>query len=208
MKSTIIIDSREANAEYVWYLKEASQFCVTEKLLKSGDIAIGNLGIERKTVSDFLLTLNEGRLFNQLQNLKSSYPRQLLLIEGRGLRYHLDQERFYGLFIRIAAGWQIPIMHTQDGQKTASCLIKICNQDAYASAGPIKPRPRNPWSKRDSVAMRMLLTIPSVGPKTASVLLDHFGTVKAILGATEIELARINGVGKKQAKNIVAANEP
>ena len=208
MKSTINIDSREAHAEYVSYLKEDSRVHVVDKLLKSGDVVINNLGIERKTVNDFLLTLNEGRLFDQLQNLKLSFPRQLLLIEGTGLRIHLDQERFYGIYVRIAVGWQIPILHTQDGRQTASCLVRICNQDAHASAGPIRARPRNPSYKNDSIAFRMLMEIPLIGPKSATALLSHFGNVEAILGATERELVRVDGIGKKLARIIVSANCP
>lgn len=40
------------------------------------------LGIERKTVGDFLSSLGDGRLVAQVTRMKTSYPRQGLIVEG------------------------------------------------------------------------------------------------------------------------------
>lgn len=174
--------------------------------LTAGDVLINGLAIERKTVEDFFLTLKEGRLFTQLRDLKRTYRRQLLLIEGTGLRIHLDNEPFFGVYTRLAAGWQIPILHTHGPEQTAECILRICHQDAVAPAGPIRARPRNPAYEIHSVTMRILLEIPGIGPSHVVALLEYFNTLDRIFTATEKDLRKVRGIGKARAKAIRAAN--
>lgn len=64
----ITIDSRERDAAYVALLGE--KHLITIRTLPVGDIIIHDLGIERKTIDDLFFTLQEGRLFSQLRELK------------------------------------------------------------------------------------------------------------------------------------------
>lgn len=202
----IEIDSTELGAAYIDYLESSNDVEVQLKCLPVGDIVINGLGIERKTVNDFFLTLQEGRLFEQLRRLKFAYTRQLLLIEGKGMRYHLDKEPWFGLYIRLTAGWQIPILHTQDAEQTATCIHRICRQDEVAPAGPIRPRPRNPAYGARGTALRMLLEIRGIGGTHAAALLRHFGTISALFAASEEELTEVPGIGPTRAAAIREAN--
>ena len=122
------------------------------------------------------------------------------------MRYHLDQEPFFGLYIRLAAGWQLPVLHTQNAQQTASCLLRICHQDAVASSGPMRCRPRNPAYDLRSVTMRILMEIPGIGWHRAHTLLEHFATLDQIFAADEKALKKVRGIGRIRAKAIIAAN--
>jgi len=206
MGATILIDSRECESNYVDYLR--TDYPVEIKFLESGDIVVHDLGIERKTVSDFFATLREGRLFPQLHKLKRNFRRQLLIIEGRGMRFHLDDEPLMALYIRICAGWQIPILHTRDGQHTAGVVKRIFDQDTRAPAGPMRPRPRNPAYAIKEPALRVVTAIPGIGPKRAVALISHFRTISAILGASQSELLKVPGIGRVQAASICALNNP
>uniref|UniRef100_UPI00263A6307 helix-hairpin-helix domain-containing protein n=1 Tax=uncultured Desulfovibrio sp. TaxID=167968 RepID=UPI00263A6307 len=44
-----------------------------------------------------------------------------------------------------------------------------------------------------------LLRLPGVGPATARLLWDHFGSVEAMAGAGEEELRALPGVGRARA---------
>ncbi len=44
--------------------------------------------------------------------------------------------------------------------------------------------------------------ITGVSAKIAKDLLSHFGSVKAVVNATEEELKEVNGIGKEKAKKI------
>ena len=206
MISPILIDCRERGAEYIEHLQ--TTLPVEAKFLDAGDIVVHDLGIERKTISDFFMTLEEGNLFTQLRQLKRSFIRQLLLIEGRGMRFHLDNYPLMALYIRICAGWQIPILHTRDGEHTASVIRQIAFQDLRESAGPMRSRPRNPAYKIKEPALRIVTSIPGIGIKRAQALIEHFDNVSAILGATEPQLLHVPGIGPTHAASIMAANEP
>lgn len=204
MNSPIIIDSRERDAEYVDWLRSDQE--VQIKLLESADIIVHDLAIERKTIPDFFSTLREGRLFKQLREMKYRFPRQLLVIEGRGMRLHLDNEPLMALYIRICAGWQIPILHTRDGRHTADVIVQIANQDVRAPAGPMRPRPRNPAYAIKEPSLRMLTEIPGIGPKRAVALIAHFSTISAIMSASESELRKVPGIGRAHAASICEVN--
>ena len=49
-------------------------------------------------------------------------------------------------------------------------------------------------------ARSIVESLPMIGPKTAKALLIHFGSVEALLQASEREIAEVHGVGKKRAK--------
>jgi DNA excision repair protein ERCC-4 len=195
----IRIDYRERSAEYLEFLQLSTPISI--EVLPSADIVIDNLGIERKTVADFFSTLKEGRLWPQIFKLKESYPRQLLLIEGHGMRHHLDVEETMGIYIRICVGWQIPILHTRDGAHTAKIIRSMLHQDTYASAGVAKRRPRRGVNFHP--ALEVLKSIPGIGEDRAVDLLRSFGTVGDVFKASLKELLQVKGVGKIQARRIL-----
>ena len=206
MRQQITVDSRERGAEYLDYLDDT--LLIDIKLLDAGDIVVNGLGIERKTIADFFMTLKEGRLFSQLQRLKRGYIRQLLLIEGRGMRFHLDNEPLMALYVRICAGWQIPLVHTRDGKHTAQVIKQIASQDITESAGPIRPRPRNSAYKIKEPVLRLLTSIPGIGTKRAVALITHFRSVDSIMGANESQLLEVPGIGPSHAASIMSVNQP
>lgn len=206
MSHPLRIDSRECGACYIDSLRETH--AVEIAVLDAGDIIVHDLGIERKTIDDFFRTLAAGQLFPQLRKLKRAFRRQMLLIEGTGMRYHLDNDELMGLYTRICAGWQIPILHTRDGEHTARVIRQIYAQDVRESAGIPRFRPRNPAYQIKEPSLRMLTAIPGLGPKRALALIQHFGQISTILGASEDALCEVPGIGRSRARAIVAVNSP
>ncbi len=202
----LVIDSRERGACYIDSLRETH--AVEIVYLDAGDIIVHDLGIERKTIDDFFRTLGAGQLFPQLRKLKRAFRRQMLLIEGIGMRYHLDNDELMGLYTRICAGWQIPIVHTRDGEHTAQVIRQIYTQDVQEPAGIARFRPRHPASRMQETSLRMLTAIPGLGPKRAVALIRHFGQISSILGASEDELCKVPGIGRTRARGVVRANSP
>lgn len=206
MSSCLKIDCRERGAEYIDFLRLTHTPEIL--FLEVGDIIVHDLAIERKTVGDFFATLQAGQLFPQLRRLKRAFRRQMLLIEGTGLRYHLDNEQFMGLYTRICAGWQIPILHTLNGEDTARVIRQILTHEVREPSGIPRFRPRNPAFEIREPSLRMLTSIPGLGPKRALALLQSFRTVSAVLAATEAELCQVPGIGRARARAIIAANSP
>ena len=65
----IIVDYRERATDIINLLK-INGFNIVIDDLPVGDYQIGNIIIERKSMNDFVVSLIEGRLFNQLKRLK------------------------------------------------------------------------------------------------------------------------------------------
>lgn len=80
-KFEIVVDSREMRAKLPFFLYKAGN-AVTIKVIDLGDYLIGkNKCIERKSIDDFISSLNTGRLYQQAQRLAHNFKTPILLIE-------------------------------------------------------------------------------------------------------------------------------
>ena len=81
--------------EIINYLRTAAKVEVSN--FTPGDYCIGNIGIERKTLNDFLQSLVQKRLQEQLRRLKSCYQVCFLIVEVFDLRYFQNIHTIYCL---------------------------------------------------------------------------------------------------------------
>ena len=79
---TITVDYREKPSGLHDLLKNCGASVEIAKLSHGDYIINDKITIERKTADDFLLSIIDGRLFNQLSNLKKFCSHPILLIEG------------------------------------------------------------------------------------------------------------------------------
>lgn len=191
----ITIDHRERGSSYISFLSSHPDVSVSFMHLKIGDIQTHTLTIERKSYTDLLLSLRDGRLFGQLRELKHSTQRHLLLIEGR----EPIPDKLKGVLTRITAGWQIPVILAKDPKESAEMLLLVAKQESCGVAGPPKARPRRSSYKNLSNSHKMLMQIPSFGFTKADLLLREFSSLKNIALVTEESLIKVKGIGKKHA---------
>ena len=99
----IFVDSREIPNGILEYFGQYD--CeVQQKSLLCGDFIISDrVCIERKTVNDFINSITDKRLFQQLQNMKENFERPILLIEGQDSLYGILQPN---IIINIATSAQ------------------------------------------------------------------------------------------------------
>jgi excinuclease ABC subunit C len=57
-------------------------------------------------------------------------------------------------------------------------------------------------SRKGGVTRSSLLAVPGIGPKTARLLLERFGSLEGVLAASEEEIRTIPGMGEKRARKI------
>ena len=75
--------------------------------------------------------------------------------------------------------------------------------DQFARLREDVPRYRlHKAKRRRTQQLRLLASLPSVGPDRAHRLLDHFGSVQACITATAFELEKVSGIGPKTAAAI------
>jgi len=188
----ILIDDRELKSGIC---DELAKLNVKFKVLRLsiGDYIINeNIFIERKTVTDFLESLNDQRLSSQIANLKKDNKRAIIIIEGKRLP---GSPRIRGALCALASRWYIPVLRSTDLKGTAwilSCLLKYENYE-------YKPYCSYDFRTKRSVSSmeeKMLMQMRGVGPDMARKLLKEFGSISGILNAQDDELTKIDQVGK------------
>ena len=165
--------------------------------------------IERKTTADFLHSIIDepGHLYGQLGDMMREYQRSILLIEGAPTDLYM--ERAIGAnsidgMILAAARFGASMIWTLSADHTARMIYREAEHEQIDQ----RKAKGSPHGKRSHMTMpqRMVYVISSigggVGPTMAEALLDHFGSVRAIINASIDELCDLDGVGEKTAKNI------
>ena len=174
--------------------------------VRYGDYIINDaITIERKTARDFLISIIDGRLFNQLSNLKKHCSRPLLLIEGNPYETDLafDPLAIKGALLSTQAIWYVPVIFSSSKEETRDIFLMLgrqeeSNLDVVPLRGGYRPK------RLKSRQLYLIQGLPQVGPTLAKRLLEHFGSVARIVNATVAELMRVEGIGQVSAKAIRA----
>ena len=165
------------------------------------DIIVSNIGIERKTQHDFLNSIIDKRIFEQLSLLKDLFDKQIIIIEGDENLYELRQmhpNAIRGMFAAISVDYQIPIVFTKNIRDTASFIELLEKRNPQENSLLKKKKP-----KEIKYYQQLIIeTLPGVGPKLAKNLLKEFKSVRNIFNASLSELQKVAKIGKKKAKVI------
>jgi len=196
----IIIDNHEKNSFVPSELKEQG-FEIEFKDLKVGDYIVRDIVIERKTVSDFISSMINKRLSNQIEELKQ-YKNPLLIIEGIDEQELYTEEYFKektgmhpnsirGFLVSILLVHKIPIIFTKNAEDTAKFISVILKRKPKEVSLNVSKRNLN---KKERLQF-ILESFPGIGPKTAKKLLKKFKTLRNIFNAQIDELKEL--IGKK-----------
>jgi len=203
-KENIVVDYREKNSLVASHLVKQG-FNVEFKELKIGDYIVKDIVIERKTVSDFISSMINHRLMNQIEELKQ-YENKLLIIEG------ISEQELYsenntgvnanairGFLLSILLKEKIPIIFSKNSEDTAK-FINILSKR--------KDREINLNAKKKTLDKKEQLqfiveSFPGVGPKKARKLLEKFGSIQNIILASTDNLKDILGTQAETVREII-----
>ncbi len=201
----IFADYREKTTGTV---KELVELGVSIKLdmLQCADYVLSSrVGVELKTSADFVDSLIDGRLLEQLKTLKRSYERPLIIIQGTSDLYsmrNVHPNAIRGMLGTIAISYGIPILYAKDEKDSAALLLSIAKREQDGEKKDFAPHAdRKPMTMKEQQEY-LVSALPSVGPNLAKELLKHFGTVQSVFTSTEEDLQKVAGVGEKIAKLI------
>ena len=199
----VIVDYREKASGIIDLLRcEDTQIEI--KKVPYGDYVINDeITMERKTARDFLISLIDGRLFNQMSNLKKHCIRPVLLIERNPFKTGLDfdETAIRGALISIQAIWYVPIIYSRSKEETKDIILMIGRQEeACMDVVPLRGgyRPKRLKSRQ----LFILQGLPKVGHTVAKRLLEHFGSVSNAMNATMEDLTQVEGIGRITAEKI------
>src|SRR3989344_2924379 len=129
----IIVDHRERSSGIIKELikkgidPEIKQLISADFIIPTKDRSgnIHNVGVEKKTMNDFLNSIIDKRIIQQLIALKENFSIPLLIIEGEENIYKIRNfhpNAIRGMLASIAIDMQIPILYTRNYRDTASLL--------------------------------------------------------------------------------------
>jgi Fanconi anemia group M protein len=197
-KIPIIIDTREKQSLISATLLERKAKIKYEKL-DIGDYLIGDTIIERKTFSDFVGSMINKRLINQLREIKK-YPKHFLIIEGFYYDYNkfnVHENAIRGMLLSIAVDFQVPVIFTEDEEDTVNFLILTAKKYEKPQQEFAIRQTKTPKTEEEQKQF-ILEGFPGVGPAAAKNLLDKFPTLQEIFNSTEEELQNILDKNKLQ----------
>lgn len=202
---TIFADYREKSTGVIKHLVD-SEVNVQLKMLSCGDYVLSpRVGVELKTVPDFVSSIIDGRLLNQLKNLKNNFESPVIIIQGSEDIYsvrNVHPNAIRGMISTIAISYGIPIIQTVDDNDTAEFLKSIAKREISFSNSSFSPHAdRKPVSQKD-IQEYIVSSLPNIGPSLAKDLLKNFGSVRTVFSAKTEELKKVQGVGDKIASSI------
>ena len=212
----LLIDSRE-NSDLT---KAVKHECIrlnimTEKQwIEIGDYVFNDVCFEAKSTIDFLQSVINKRLWNQLDNMDRHYEHCILIIHGsihQALAYpdyvnidmpeQLIRNKFYGAIGKITLDTDVKLFWVEGPRKAAQIMTTICKMR------PIDRNVINPSLLKsittDDLRVNLLGTIKGVSEMKAQMLIDEFGSLMEIGEAEIEELTKLDGIGTTIANRII-----
>lgn len=179
--------------------------------LRQGDYDVGGdpcRVFERKTASDFLCSLAQGRLIAQLTALRKNRCVPILLLEGDPLRVghsRMRPESIRGALSYIAAVLRVPILPSSGAADSAHLIYAAARQcqfgKARAGVGHMahSPAAGRHQASQSEQQMQIMLSLPGVGPATARAMCARFRSLRELLSADAAQLSTVPGIGPSRA---------
>ncbi len=200
-KIPIYVDTRELKSEVVKILSQ--DYKIVAKQLSIGDYVISDrIAIERKTADDFLQSIKDGRLFQQVRDLSNAYDRPVLVIEGNNLfTRNFREEAIYGAIASLLTDFSVPVVFTKNAKETAKLISSLVKR-AYSPKKPVRLITQKKGVSVEERQRMIIESLPNVSAKLSTRLLEHFGSVKNVMNAEVEDLLRVKGIGRKTAEEI------
>jgi ERCC4-type nuclease len=201
----IVVDHREAPSGVLSLLREREDVTAIVHRLALGDFEVDERFLfERKTLSDLAQSVKDGRLFSQACRLANASRWTAIILEGTGrdlVDSGMRREALQGALITTTLFLGVPLMRSRDLAETVRVMIYAARQGRAVISGSL-PRKGRRFRDKRRLQTHILQGLPGVGPERAKRLLDHFGSVEAVLTADPRDLASVSGIGTGTAETI------
>ena len=130
-KVKIYADHREKASGVIKELIDLGAFMQLEALDSCDYVVSGRCGIEFKTQEDFIESLLDGRLLQQVKTMRTSFERPMIIVEGNNDIYsirNIHPNAIRGALSTIAVDFQIPILFTKTTKDTAAMIAVLLKE--------------------------------------------------------------------------------
>ncbi|MEA3430515.1 MAG: DEAD/DEAH box helicase [Nanoarchaeota archaeon] len=201
----IFADHREKGSGVIKQLLELGLKLKLDRLEVGDYLCSSRVAVEFKNVPDFINSIMDGRLLEQLKNLKKNFERPILIIEGEEDIFsvrNIHPNAIRGMLATITISYGIPILRTKNFKETASLLAVICKREQTNEQKDFSMHGEKRITTLKDMQEYIISSLPGVGPTLSKPLLKHFKTIKNIFNASEEELKKIDLIGTKKAQQI------
>ena len=201
----IYVDYREKGSNIIKDLADKNVVLKLQKLETADYVLSSRVGVEIKTVEDFIESIIDGRLLQQVKGLKQNFERPLIIIEGEQDIYsirNLHANSIRGMLVTITISYGIPIIQTKNFKETSALLYIIAKNEQIETGNNFNMHAdRKPLTLKEQQEY-VTSSLPGVGAALAKPLLKNFGCIKNVINATLYELQEVDKIGPLKAKQI------
>jgi len=200
----IIADHREKDNRIVKNLIDLGVSVKTGQLEVADYLVSGRVAVELKKVPDFVASIIDGRLLEQVRGLKNNFEKAVLVIEGEEDIYSIRKvhaNAIRGMLASIVLDFGIPILYTKSPQDTASLLAVMAKREQNKS-GEFSYHASKPRTMKEQQEF-IVSSLPNIGVLNARKLLERFGSVKNLVNANKVELLEVDKIGDKIADRLL-----
>ncbi len=199
----IVCDNRETASPVVRTLSLMGLKIKLEHLKVADYIISERAGIERKSAQDFNDSLKDGRLFNELIELRNNFERAILILEGDPfLNSNINHNALYGAITSIILNLDITVYKTKDNEETAMFLYQLAKKEQSESQSKIKLRFEKAPIEISRLLEFVVAGIPGVNSLRAKNLLSELKSLQNIFNSDIGDLMKVKSIGKKIAQEI------
>lgn len=198
-KTVVVTDYRER--EVAEHLRSLGAV-VNMMNLEVGDFICSNrIVVERKDHSDYVSSIVDGRIFDQIERMKENFEKGIVVIEGSSDR-KISENAYIASVAKLVIGNGVSIIHTRNSQETAKMIFWIAKKEQEEEGRDILFKVGKKPKETKEFQEMVVAGLPGVSSVIARRLLEHFGSVEKIFTANEEELVKVRGVGKVLAQRI------
>lgn len=186
----------------------------------SADYSFKNVGVEFKTIPDFISSTMNGRLKREILAMKEEYGKEYVIIQGemdKSIKaynsqavknnYHrkFNKQEYFGkekFFGHIASLSQITtIFHVENFDQALILMLKLFEK---TFDGKIRDAPDPELHTRNTI-LNFLCSINGINKNKAFKIINTLGikNLKDLIGLNPDDFKKVNGIGEKTSKKIV-----
>ncbi|MCS7106365.1 MAG: helix-hairpin-helix domain-containing protein [Candidatus Aenigmarchaeota archaeon] len=200
-KILIVCDYREKDV--IEELKKLGAL-VNVQSLKVGDFIVSEkVCIEKKTHSDFISSIIDGRIFEQASSLRKNFEKPIILIEGYSNR-EISDNALKAALACLLIDFGISLVSTKNPLDTAKLVYWIAKKEQSEAKNEVAIKIGKKPKDMKKIQEFIVCSLPGVSTKTAVKLLKEFGSVEKVFSASEEELKKVLGKKAEKIKKILS----
>ena len=201
----VFVDVREKGSNVMKQLLELGCHIDLSRMEAADYLVSSRCAIEIKTVPDFVDSIIDGRLLEQLKALKKNFERPIVIIEGTEDIYTVRKvhpNAIYGMLATIAVSYNIPVLQTRNFRETSNLVLIMAKREQQELGKDFSPHAEKKSFTLKQQQEYVVSSLPNIGLTNAKNLLLKFGSVKKVINASEDKLKGIELIGEKKARAI------